>query len=76
MTRDEYKSRIAGILSDASKEDLCDVVVIGIRPGGEPPLVEWSGTTVASLVLQLEYAKSRAVHQYALELARRGEGER
>jgi len=76
MTRDEYKARIAGILSDASKEDLCDVVVIGIRPGGQAPLVEWSGTTVASLVLQLEYAKARAVHEYAVQLAKRGEGER
>ena len=69
MTPEEGKAQIAEILARASAEDLCDVIVIGIRPKGQPMLIDWSGSTVASLVLQLETAKAKAVQQYAIQLA-------
>ena len=49
------------ILARAASQPLCDVVVLGVLPGGQGLYMDWNGTTVASLVMLLEAAKSEAV---------------
>lgn len=67
MTRDEHKAMISDVLDKASGMDLCDVVVIGIKPSGGLH-IDWSGTTVTSLVMHLEAAKFRAVEEFVKAL--------
>lgn len=67
MTRDEHRWLIADVISKAAKADLCDVVVIGIKPKGGL-YVDWSGTSVASLVLHIEAAKAEAIKAFAEQL--------
>lgn len=60
---------IAGVLDRASSMDLCDVVVVGLKPSGGLH-IDWSGTTVNSLVLHLEAAKARAVEEFIKAMPR------
>ena len=59
MTRDEHKAMISDVLRKATRMDLCDVVVVGMKPDGQLH-IDWSGTTVTSLVMFLEAAKTKA----------------
>jgi hypothetical protein len=67
MTRDEHRALISDVIARAADSDLCDVVVIGIKPKGGL-YVDWSGTSVASLVLYIEAAKAEAVKAFAEKL--------
>lgn len=67
MTRDEHRSLIADVIAKAADADLCDVAIIGIKPKGGM-YIDWSGTTVASLILYLEAAKAEAVKAFAEKL--------
>lgn len=64
MTRDEHKALIARVIERASETDLCDVAVIGIRPDGGGLYLDWSGTTVTSLILHLAAAHHTAVRAF------------
>jgi hypothetical protein len=52
------------ILARAAGQPLCDVVVLGVLPSGQGLYMDWSGSTVASLVLMLEAAKQEAIATY------------
>ena len=52
------------ILARAAIQPLCDVVVLGVLPGGQGLYMDWSGSTIASLVLMLETAKQEAIATY------------
>lgn len=62
------------ILANATGVPLCDVVVIGVKPGGEI-YIDWTGTTIASLLLFLELAKQEAMDAWkeGVNLHRKGE---
>lgn len=64
MTREEHKALIADVIARAAKMELCDVVVIGVLPDGGGLYTDWSGTTINSLVLQLDAAKAEAIRLY------------
>lgn len=71
MTRDEHKALIADVLGRASRTDLCDVFVVGIKPNGGGLHIDWSTQTVASLVLNLQAAINEAVNAYAAGLEKK-----
>jgi hypothetical protein len=48
------------ILAHAAGTPLCDVVVIGVKPGGDL-YVDWTGSTLASLFLFLKLAEREAM---------------
>lgn len=62
------------ILARAAGIPLCDVVVIGVRPGAGL-YIDWSGSTIASLIMFLELAKREAMNAWdeGAELHRKGE---
>lgn len=62
------------ILANAAGTPLCDVVVIGVKPGGGI-YIDWTGTTIASLLLFLELAKQEAMDAWkeGVNLHRKGE---
>lgn len=62
------------VLATAAGTPLCDVVVIGVKPGGDL-YIDWTGTTIASLLLFLELAKSEAMEAWkeGVNLHRKGE---
>lgn len=53
-------ARTTEILAKAAGVPLCDVVVIGIKPDASMHL-DWSGSTLASLIMHLELAKAQAI---------------
>jgi hypothetical protein len=61
------------ILADAAGMPLCDVVVIGVTPDGSVN-VDWSGTTIASLLMFLKLAEREALMAWdaGVELHREG----
>ncbi len=54
----------AAVLGNASRQDLCTCVVIGIRPNGGGLYIKHSGHTPHSLVMHLEAAKLLAVQSW------------
>lgn len=48
------------ILARATGVQLCDVVVIGVKPDGTLH-IDWNGTTLGSLMLFLDLAKREAL---------------
>jgi hypothetical protein len=62
------------ILAEAAGTKLCDVVVIGITPDGSVN-VDWSGTTIASLLMFLKLAEREALVAWdaGVDLHRKGE---
>ncbi len=62
-------STCTDVLAKASEHKLCDVVVIGVKPDASL-YIDWTGTTIASLIMFLELAKEDAVkawHTAAVE---------
>lgn len=51
------------VLATAAGIPLCDVVVIGVKPGAGL-YIDWTGTTVASLIMFLELAKREAMNAW------------
>lgn len=64
MTAEDHKKLIARVIERASDVDLCDVVVIGVRPNGGGLYLDWSGSTVTSLLLHLIAAQYKAAGVY------------
>lgn len=62
------------ILAEAAGTQLCDVVVIGITPDGSVN-VDWTGTTIASLLMFLKLAEREALLAWdaGVDLHRKGE---
>lgn len=48
------------VLANAAGTPLCDVVVIGVKPGGDL-YIDWTGSTLASLLLFLRLAEREAM---------------
>lgn len=48
------------VLASAAGVPLCDVTVIGVKPDGSV-YIDWTGTTIASLLLFLELAREEAM---------------
>lgn len=61
------------ILASATGTPLCDVVVIGVKPGGDL-YIDWTGTTLASLLLFLKLAEREAMNAWdaGVDLHKRG----
>lgn len=51
------------VLARATGIPLCDVVVIGVKPGGDI-YVNWTGSTIASLLLLLKLAEKEAMQAW------------
>lgn len=51
------------VLAEAAGTPLCDAVVIGVKPDGSIYL-DWTGTTLASLLLYLKLAEREAMNAW------------
>ena len=51
------------VLATAAGTPLCDVVVIGVKPSGEL-YIDWTGSTLASLLLFLRLAEREAINAW------------
>ena len=51
------------VLAEAAGTPLCDCVVIGVKPDGSIYL-NWTGTTLASLLLYLKLAEREAMNAW------------
>lgn len=62
------------VLATATGTPLCDCVVIGVKPDGSIYL-DWTGSTLASLLLYLRLAEREALNAWdeGVDLHRRGE---
>jgi len=62
------------VLATAAGTQLCDAVVIGVKPDGSI-YVDWTGTTISSLLMFLKLAEQEAMDAWkaGVDLHRRGE---
>lgn len=62
------------VLATAAGTPLCDAVVIGVKPDGSI-YVDWTGTTISSLLMFLKLAEQEAMDAWkaGVDLHRRGE---
>jgi hypothetical protein len=58
----------AEVLGRASRQNFCAVAIVGILPNGGGLYVDWSGSTVSSLITMIEAAKAEAVQAYIEQL--------
>lgn len=59
------------VLAKAAGTKLCDCVVIGIEPDGNLYL-DWTGSTLSSLILLIQAANHKAMTVHAQELRKVG----